>query len=95
VRHHPPLLCPQSPNLLDTVFSPVREEAWYGRRELVEQLVERITVSRTEDGRAKEHIAYRFAPPVQVASGETNNNKCLENLSEESGTCLRGTLTDR
>jgi site-specific DNA recombinase len=49
------------------------DEAWYGRRELVEQLVERITVSRTEDGRAKVHIAYRFAPPVQAASGETNN----------------------
>jgi hypothetical protein len=36
-------------------------------------LVERITVSRTEDGRTKVDIAYRFAPPVQVASGVTDN----------------------
>src|SRR5215204_521525 len=49
------------------------EEAWHGRRELVEELVERITVSRTEDGRAKVHIAYKFAPPVQATTGVTND----------------------
>jgi len=59
------------------------DEAWYGRRELVEQLVERITVSRTEDGRAKVHIAYKFAPPVQAASG-TTNHKTFEILSGDT-----------
>jgi site-specific DNA recombinase len=59
------------------------DEAWYGRRELVEQLVERITVSRTEDGRAKVHIAYRFAPPVQAASGATND-KTFEILAGDT-----------
>jgi chromosome segregation ATPase len=49
------------------------DEAWHARRELVEQLVEKITVSRTEDGRAKIHIAYKFAPPVQSASGITDH----------------------
>jgi hypothetical protein len=49
------------------------DEAWYGPRELVEQLVERITVSRTEEGRAKVHIAYKFAPPVKAAGAEKNN----------------------
>jgi hypothetical protein len=59
------------------------DEAWYGRRELVEQLVERITVSRTEDGRAKVHIVYKFAPPVQAASGKTNH-KTFEILSGDA-----------
>ena len=58
------------------------EEAWHGRRELVEELVERITVSRTEDGRAKVHIAYKFAPPVQATTGVTNN-KTFEILAGE------------
>ncbi len=49
-------------------------EAWHGRRELVEQLVEQVTVSRTEDGRDKVDITYKFAPPVQVASGVTDHN---------------------
>jgi site-specific DNA recombinase len=59
------------------------EEAWHGRRELVEELVERITVSRTEDGRAKVHIAYKFAPPVQATTGVTNN-KTFEILSGDT-----------
>ena len=59
------------------------DEAWYGRRELVEQLVERITVSRTEDDRAKVDIAYKFAPPVQAASGETNH-KTFEILAGDT-----------
>jgi DNA invertase Pin-like site-specific DNA recombinase len=58
------------------------DEAWHGRRELVEELVERITVSRTEDGRAKVHIAYKFAPPVQVTTGVTND-KTFEILAGE------------
>ncbi len=59
------------------------DEAWYGRRELVEQLVERITVSCTEDGRAKVHIAYKFAPPVQAASGVTDH-KTFEILAGDT-----------
>ena len=59
------------------------DEAWHGRRELVEQLVERITVSRAEDGRAKVHIAYRFAPPVQAASGITDH-KTFEILAGDT-----------
>jgi hypothetical protein len=58
------------------------DEAWHVRRELVEQLVEKITVSRTEDGRAKIHIAYKFAPPVQSASGITDH-KTFEILAGE------------
>jgi site-specific DNA recombinase len=65
------------------------DEAWYGRRELVEQLVERITVSRTEDGQAKVHIAYKFAPPVQAANGVTDN-KTFEILA--GNTPIRGAL---
>ncbi len=59
------------------------DEAWHNRRELVEQLVERITVSRTEDGRAKLHIAYKFAPPVQAASGVTDH-KTFEILAGDT-----------
>ena len=59
------------------------DEAWYGRRELVEQLVERITVSRTEDGKTKVHIAYKFAPPVQAASGVTDH-KTFEILAGDA-----------
>jgi site-specific DNA recombinase len=58
------------------------EEAWHGRRELVEELVERIAVSRTEDGRAKVHIAYKFAPPMQATTGVTND-KTFEILAGE------------
>jgi site-specific DNA recombinase len=58
------------------------EEAWHGRRELVEELVERITVSRTEGGRAKVHIAYKFAPPAQATAGVTDN-KTFEILAGE------------
>jgi chromosome segregation ATPase len=65
------------------------EEAWRDRRELVEQLVEKITVSRTEDGRAKVHIAYKFAPPVQAANGVTDN-KTFEILA--GNTPIRGAL---
>ncbi len=60
---------------LRTALSELEEdtdEAWQKRQELVTQLVERITVSCAEDGRPKAHIAYRFAPPVQVASSVMN-----------------------
>ena len=57
---------------LDTLEEDI-EEMWDGPRELVEELVERITVSRTEDGRTKVHIAFKFAPPVQATTGVTNN----------------------
>ena len=46
---------------------------WRGRRELVEQLVERVTVGRTEDDRAKVDIACEFALSVQAASGVTDD----------------------
>ena len=59
------------------------DEAWHNRRELVEQLVERITVSRTEDGRAKIRIAYKFAPPVQAATGVTDH-KTFEILAGDT-----------
>jgi site-specific DNA recombinase len=59
------------------------EEAWRDRRELVEHLVEGITVGRAEDGRAKVQITYKFAPPVQAASGVTDN-KTFEILSGET-----------
>jgi site-specific DNA recombinase len=59
------------------------DEAWQKRRELVTQLVERITVSRTEDGRPKAHIAYRFAPPIQVANGITDD-KTFEILAGDT-----------
>lgn len=39
------------------------EEAFGSRRELVNLLVERIVVDRSEDGRAKVDITYRFGPP--------------------------------
>jgi len=67
---------------LDTLEEDT-EEMWDGRRELVEELVERITVSRTEEGRAKVHIAYKFAPPVQATTGVTNN-KTFEILSGDT-----------
>src|SRR5215212_5093688 len=67
---------------LDTLEEDT-EEAWHGRRELVEELVEMITVSRTEDGRAKVHIAYKFAPPVQATIGVTNN-KTFDILAGET-----------
>ena len=65
------------------------DEAWHNRRELVEQLVERITVSRTEDGQAKIHIAYKFTPPVQAATGVTDH-KTFEILAGD--TPIRETL---
>jgi site-specific DNA recombinase len=58
-------------------------EAWRDRRELVEHLVEGITVGRAEDGRAKVQITYKFAPPLQVASGVTDN-KTFDILAGET-----------
>jgi site-specific DNA recombinase len=49
------------------------EEAWRDRRELIEHLVEKITVGRAPDGRAKVQITYKFAPPVRAATGVTDN----------------------
>ena len=40
------------------------EEGRRQRRELVELLVEKITVSEQEDGSAEVHITYRFGEPV-------------------------------
>ena len=43
------------------------EEARRKRRELVRLLVEKITVSRTEDGSTEVQITYRFSPPREAA----------------------------
>ena len=40
-------------------------------------------MSRTEDGRAKVHIAYKFAPPVQAASG-ISDHKTFEILAGDT-----------
>jgi len=40
------------------------EEAFEKRRELVKLLVERLTVGRAENGRARVDITYRFGPPA-------------------------------
>ena len=47
------------------------EEAYLKRRELVKLLVEKITVDRDEDVRAKVDITYRFGPvegPIEADS---------------------------
>jgi hypothetical protein len=49
------------------------EETWNGRRRLVEQLVDEITVDRAEDGRARVRITYKFARPVLEAPGVPND----------------------
>jgi site-specific DNA recombinase len=50
------------------------DEAWHERRELVKTLVERITVSRGEDGKAKAQILYKFSPPVHNPAPGVNNS---------------------
>jgi hypothetical protein len=45
------------------------EEAYLHRRELVKLLVEKISVDRNEDGRAKVAITYRFGPPPDASAG--------------------------
>ena len=39
------------------------EEAFEKRRELAKLLVEKITIGRDEEGKAKVDITYRFGPP--------------------------------
>jgi len=46
------------------------QEAFDKRRDLVRLLVDRIDVSRTEDGRPKLDITYRFGPPTAKSAGE-------------------------
>jgi len=46
------------------------EEAWESRRELAKLLVEKISISRNGDGRAKVDITYRFGPPDTVESAD-------------------------
>ncbi len=46
------------------------QEAFDKRRELVRLLVDRIVVSRTEEGRTKVDITYRFGPPTAESAGE-------------------------
>jgi site-specific DNA recombinase len=46
-------------------------EAFDKRRELVKLLVDGILVSRTEEGRPKVEITYRFGPNAEAAAGES------------------------
>jgi len=46
------------------------QEAFDKRRDLVRLLVERIDVSRTEDGRLRVDITYRFGPPTTESAEE-------------------------
>jgi hypothetical protein len=46
------------------------QEAFDKRRELVRLLVERIVVSRTEEGRPRVDITYRFGPPAAESVAE-------------------------
>jgi hypothetical protein len=39
------------------------EEAWASRRELAKLLVQKIAISRTDEGRTKVDTTYRFGPP--------------------------------
>jgi hypothetical protein len=50
------------------------EEAFESRRELAKLLVERITLSRDEEGRPKVEITYRFGSPVGNESATGNQN---------------------
>ena len=51
------------------------QEAFDKRRELVRLLVDRIVVSRTEEGRPKVDITYRFGPPATESVGECVSGK--------------------
>jgi hypothetical protein len=53
------------------------DEARRQRRELVELLVEKITVSEQEDGSAEVHITYRFGEPVaeDISHWQRNSNE--------------------
>ncbi len=50
------------------------DEAFENRRELVKLLVERIVVSRNEEGRPKIDITYRFGPPAESESASGSQN---------------------
>ncbi len=51
------------------------QEAFDKRRELVRLLVEEITVGRTEEGRPKVDIIYRFGPPAAESAGACVSSK--------------------
>ena len=56
------------------------EEAWASRRELAKLLVEKIAISRTDEGRTKVDITYRFGPPdvkqrAESADGVQNSEE--------------------
>ncbi len=59
------------------------DEARRNRRRLVEELVEHITVSRAQDGRASVRITFKFAAPVGAASGVTDD-KTFEILAGDT-----------
>ncbi len=57
------------------------QEAYLHRREFVKLLVEKITVDRNEDERAKVDIIYRFGPPLEeptsIVAGVQNSLELL------------------
>jgi site-specific DNA recombinase len=65
------------------------DEAYNGRRRLIEYLVEKITVGRDENGSPKVRITYKFAPPVDATDGVTDS-KTFEILAGD--TPIRGAL---
>ena len=69
------------------------EEGFETRRELVKLLVEKIAVSRVEDGRAKVEITYRFGPPpggANSADGVRNSEEFKKAHAQGGGELLRG-----
>ncbi len=71
------------------------EEAFESRRELAKLLVEKIVVSRSEEGRPKVGITYRFGPPaasvreVGAADGQ-NSEEEFKKAHGRGGELLRG-----
>jgi site-specific DNA recombinase len=66
------------------------KEAFESRRKLAKLLVEKITVSRNEEGRAKVEITYRFGPPVgnDSAPGSQNSEEFKQAHGKGGGSDL-------
>jgi hypothetical protein len=66
------------------------EEAFEARRDLTNLLVERIEVSRNEEGRPKVDVTYRFGPP-ESADGVQNSDEFAKAHGRGAGSeLLRG-----
>ena len=64
------------------------EEAWASRRELAKLLVEKIAISRTDEGRTKVDITYRFGPPDVKQGAESADG--VQNSEEFARAHARG-----